>query len=433
MKKLRRKQVLLHALPLVLVANLLNHAAWAAESKWEVKSGDSIGSILAKQYPNYTNRAALAQAVLAANPTAFIKGDINRLVVGKVLTLPDAATIPNATLATPALPTVDNSVQKVGGADQQRVQALESQLNDLQGDLKSMSAQNADLKASVERYETDKQSKTAELDKLEGRLKELEELKVAPAGAGSKPAAASNAGVSESEAVAKLDVLTQELNTVRQDLVTQRKANEDLQQQVTTAQQQTTALTAKVNDLSQQNASLANDLTQAKAATVAAEQKASHAGWLPWILFGLVTLLLAPLLWLLKRKYEEPVVATMPAPSANKAQATDLLAPRSTVAAPPKSIPEPTAPPAASLATSTVTTQEVTPASALPVGTVSTPEEEEAVLPPEDPEVDLKLDIARAYLDIRDSEAAAEMLQEVLTEGGSRQRQDAREILSFIT
>ena len=62
-----------------------------------------------------------------------------------------------------------------------------------------------------------------------------------------------------------------------------------------------------------------------------------------------------------------------------------------------------------------------------------TPEEEEAVLPPEDPEVDLKLDIARAYLDIRDSEAAAEMLQEVLTEGGSRQRQDAREILSFIT
>jgi FimV-like protein len=51
---------------------------------------------------------------------------------------------------------------------------------------------------------------------------------------------------------------------------------------------------------------------------------------------------------------------------------------------------------------------------------------------PESPDAELKLDIARAYLDLREPEAAAEILREVIVEGGSRQQQEAGEILSFI-
>jgi FimV-like protein len=55
-----------------------------------------------------------------------------------------------------------------------------------------------------------------------------------------------------------------------------------------------------------------------------------------------------------------------------------------------------------------------------------------AVIIPESPDAELKLDIARAYLDLREPEAAAEILREVIVEGGSRQQQEAGEILSFI-
>ena len=48
-------------------------------------------------------------------------------------------------------------------------------------------------------------------------------------------------------------------------------------------------------------------------------------------------------------------------------------------------------------------------------------------------EADIKLDMARAYMDLRNASAAAEILQDVLVEGGARQRQEAREILSFIS
>lgn len=47
-------------------------------------------------------------------------------------------------------------------------------------------------------------------------------------------------------------------------------------------------------------------------------------------------------------------------------------------------------------------------------------------------EGNLKLNIARAYLDKRDAKAASELLQEVLRDGDEAQKQQAREILSFI-
>lgn len=44
----------------------------------------------------------------------------------------------------------------------------------------------------------------------------------------------------------------------------------------------------------------------------------------------------------------------------------------------------------------------------------------------------IKLDIVRAYLDLRDPVAASSLLKEVMREGGQQQQQEAREILSFL-
>jgi pilus assembly protein FimV len=43
-----------------------------------------------------------------------------------------------------------------------------------------------------------------------------------------------------------------------------------------------------------------------------------------------------------------------------------------------------------------------------------------------------KLDLARAYLDMEDSEGAKELLQEVVTEGSDQQKHDARALMDSI-
>jgi pilus assembly protein FimV len=47
-------------------------------------------------------------------------------------------------------------------------------------------------------------------------------------------------------------------------------------------------------------------------------------------------------------------------------------------------------------------------------------------------EVGVKLDLARAYLDMGDSDGARSLLDEVLEEGGGRQRQEAESLLQQI-
>ena len=45
-------------------------------------------------------------------------------------------------------------------------------------------------------------------------------------------------------------------------------------------------------------------------------------------------------------------------------------------------------------------------------------------------EVSTKLDLARAYIDMGDSEGARDILQEVMKEGASEQQEDARKLLA---
>lgn len=189
-------------------------------------------------------------------------------------------------------------------------------------------------------------------------------------------------------------------------------ADADLQAQLDAAKQEAQDSQAKAKALEGELATansatdtLRNEVEKLRAATAVAASKDSSSSSLPWILLGLLALLTLPLIWLLRRKQGEtaPVVARV-----------EKAAEVAVVAAPPAPMPLAEPPAAAEV--------QVAATPAQPVAAV-----------PENPDAALKLDIARAYLDLRDSTAAADILQDVLVEGGDQQRLEAREILSFIS
>ncbi len=423
MNKLLRTHRLPCLLSLTLTVCCGWGTVWAEDGKWAVKPGDTMGNIVTQQYPGYANRAAIMQAIIKANPDAFIKNDLNRLVIGRTLTLPDAKSIPD--LQPPVIVPDKAANASADTAASARLKELESQLAQLQDHLKSLESENTTLKTRVEGSETDKQHKSAELSKLEARIKELEQLNSAKS---ATPAPSSDAVpktvATDTTSTADLDALKTELEASQQALTKQQQATDELKQQVTDNQKQADDLHTQVADLTRQNDTLQNDLKQAQAVATAAQKNAENSSSLPWILLGLLTLFILPLLWLLKRKRDEPSIATVPSPS-KPVEPPSVITPTVDVTAK-RAIPEETM--AVSAPLNLDTQPSVAALEPVNVATV-----EEIPAPPENPDVDMKLDIARAYLDLRDSAAAADMLQEVLLEGGSRQRQDAREILSFIT
>ena len=427
MNKLLRTHRLPCLLSLTLTVCCGWGTVWAEDGKWAVKPGDTMGNIVTQQYPGYANRAAIMQAIIKANPDAFIKNDLNRLVIGRTLTLPDAKSIPD--LQPPVIVPDKAANASADTAASARLKELESQLAQLQDHLKSLESENTTLKTQVEGSETDKQHKSAELSKLEARIKELEQLNATQAAATAPVSTASTVNptsgtVPTAASTAELDALKTELEASQQALTKQQQATDELKQQVTDNQKQADDLHTQVADLTRQNDTLQNDLKQAQAVATAAQKNAENSSSLPWILLGLLTLFILPLLWLLKRKRDEPSIATVPSPS-KPVEPPSVITPTVDVTAK-RAIPEETM--AVSAPLNLDTQPSVAALEPMNVATV-----EEIPAPPENPDVDMKLDIARAYLDLRDSAAAADMLQEVLLEGGSRQRQDAREILSFIT
>ncbi len=366
----------------------------AADKEREVKANDTLGHIVADEYSAYGNKSAIMQAILKASPDAFIGGDLNRLIVGKTLKLPDADSIPGLKPSPPA-------ATGTGGdpALLEKLKALEAGRAELEDNLKVLEDENASLQDMVKSYEEAKQAKDAELAKLEARVKELEGMLAA---SGKTPATAATGGEAAGE--------TPDLASLKANVASLQTENADLKGQLDKAKQslaenqrETDGLKTQLADIKRQNDQLNTDLQQAQAA------KAAASNWLPWTLLGLLAVLMLPLLWLLKRHRDEPVVTT--------------------VAAPPKPAPVPVVTPPQSVKPAEQQAYSDTTPPPMPV----MPEVEEVVdTGPEDPDAELKLDIARAYLDLRDSEAAAEILQEVLAEGGSRQKREAREILSFI-
>lgn len=333
----------------VLLAVSLTGVCWsgavfAVDSTWKIEPGNTLSKIIAEKYPNYGNRQAIMRDILKRNPQAFRNQDVNSLIVGKTLQLPDPAEIPD--LKPPAPKPVADTV--ANPALQEKLQALTAKVTELEETITILEEENTALQEMVNAAATGK-SPVATTE---------------PA-----PAAVDN-------------TLQQRLDEVEKTLAASKAVNTTLEAQLTAARRE--------------NEVLQNDLQQIRAVAAVAEINAKGSSNLPWILLALLTLLTLPLVWLLWRK-REPVSATV--------------------------------------------AQTPVVASTIPVTTTLAPDEQSAAPTPvladistdENPDAALKLDIARAYLELRDSSGAADILQDVLVEGGEQQRQEAREILSFIT
>lgn len=374
----------------------LSAVALAEDKTWEIKSGDSLGIVVSKEYAGYGNRRAIMDAIFKASPDAFINNDINRLKIGKTLKLPAADSIPD--LKPPPAPTSNGAPDETF---QKKLQELQAQRDELEETVKLLEDENAQLQELIQGYEEAKKTKDEELAKLEARIKELETSTTSTVANESKPETTTQAPASGD--MADLQKRLAELEGENIELQTQL---ETAKMDLADSQAQTEEIKTQLSDLQRQNDALNNDLQQARAAATVAENNAAGASRLPWILLGLMALLMLPLMWLLKRNRDEPSITTIPAP------------PKPTPA--PQPVPAPV----------TEATIPVTTAKKLQADEqIEDIEETE----PEDPDSDLKLDIARAYLDLRNPEAAADMLKDVLEEGGTRQKREAREILSFIS
>lgn len=376
----------------------LSAVALAADKTWEIKPGDSLSIVVSKEYSDYGNRRAIMDAIFKASPDAFINNNINRLKVGKTLKLPAADSIPDLKPSPPPTP-VSGGISDE--AFQKKLQELQAQRDELEETVKLLEDENAQLQELIQGYEEAKKAKDEELAKLEARIKELE--------ANTTNSTITVEGKSETATQAPA---SGDMADLQKRLAELEGENIELQTQLETAkmdladsQALTEEIKTQLSDLQRQNDALNNDLQQARAAATVAENSAAGASRLPWILLGLMALLMLPLMWLLKRNRDEPSITTIPAPPK------------------PAPVPRPTPAPV------TETVIPVAPTK------VQADEQLEAIedTGPEDPDSDLKLDIARAYLDLRNPEAAADMLKDVLEEGGTRQKREAREILSFIS
>jgi len=82
------------SLLILLIASLLSISSLYADTRYRVKSSDSVKRIIAKEYPDRSlSQEQLMIEIFFRNPRAFIKNDINRLKRGYRLVLPSEENI----------------------------------------------------------------------------------------------------------------------------------------------------------------------------------------------------------------------------------------------------------------------------------------------------------------------------------------------------
>lgn len=87
---IRAIRTMLSSLIVFLVVSLLVVETLSAETRYRVQSSDNVNTIVERHYPNSElSRGQLLVGVLIKNPRAFKGGNINFLLRGKRLTLPD--------------------------------------------------------------------------------------------------------------------------------------------------------------------------------------------------------------------------------------------------------------------------------------------------------------------------------------------------------
>ena len=392
----------------------------AKEREWVIKSNDTLSKIVERYYPSIRNKKAVIRAIVQDNPNAFRRGNAHDLILGKVLILPEPDRFKNTTTkaetdstasdaskvvepiavvepvneapetvaesTSAEAPATNKSASNVPSNVKEKIDELEEGRKELEETLKLVEEENASLQSMVGKYEEQKHAQDAQIAKLEDQVKQLEaNLKNTD----------STKAVTPAPAVAPVAAASEDSAAISKQLAEKERVTETLKTQLAETKRQ-------------------NDALQEELQTKITTMESNSSNNLPWIISALLALVMLPLLWLLKQKMQAlPTVSV-----ANQALKKEPVAKPVTQAAAPKV--------ADSLPTATIAapTATVTPV----VSNARADDHSDDNL-----EADIKLDMARAYMDLRNASAAAEILQDVLVEGGARQRQEAREILSFIS
>lgn len=392
----------------------------AKEREWVIKSNDTLSKIVERYYPSIRNKKAVIRAIVQDNPNAFRRGNAHDLILGKVLILPEPDRFKNTTTkaetdstasdaskvvepvavvepvneapetvaesTSAEAPATNKSASNVPSNVKENIDELEEGRKELEETLKLVEEENASLQSMVGKYEEQKHAQDAQIAKLEDQVKQLEaNLKNTD----------STKAVTPAPAVAPVAAASEDSAAISKQLAEKERVTETLKTQLAETKRQ-------------------NDALQEELQTKITTMESNSSNNLPWIISALLALVMLPLLWLLKQKMQAlPTVSV-----ANQTLKKEPVAKPVTQAAAPK-VADPL--PTATITTSTAT---VTPV----VSNARADDHSDDNL-----EADIKLDMARAYMDLRNASAAAEILQDVLVEGGARQRQEAREILSFIS
>ncbi len=273
--------------------------AYAETREYEVRPNDTLGVIVSAQYPGYSNRDAIMQFLLEKNPQAFIGNDLNRLIVGRTLQLPDAADIPAveppqppppepvAELVAPATPEQPASASaELARAEKER-DALRTQLEQLTQEQQQRQQEQKDQQQQQEQQitaltnalETSKQQAADAAKQLEASqqqaadaAKQLAEQAATLAATPVTPATSEPATPATDPAVDDgLDpqILLQQLEALESANDEIRAENEKLSKALEASQQQA-ADAAKQLEASQQQAADAAKQLAEQAATLAA-------------------------------------------------------------------------------------------------------------------------------------------------------------------
>lgn len=395
----------------------------AKEREWVIKSNDTLSKIVERYYPSIRNKKAVIRAIVQDNPNAFRRGNAHDLILGKVLILPEPDRFKNTTTkaetdstasdaskvvepvavvepvneapetvaesTSAEVPTTNKSASNVPSNVKEKIDELEEGRKELEETLKLVEEENASLQSMVGKYEEQKHAQDAQIAKLEDQVKQLEaNLKNTDSTKAVTP-------VPAVAPVAPVAAASEDSAAISKQLAEKERVTETLKTQLAETKRQ-------------------NDALQEELQTKITTMESNSSNNLPWIISALLALVMLPLLWLLKQKMQAlPTVSV-----ANQALKKEPVAKPVTQAAAPKV--------ADSLPTATITTSTAT---VTPVVSNARADDHSD----DNLEADIKLDMARAYMDLRNASAAAEILQDVLLEGGARQRQEAREILSFIS
>lgn len=395
----------------------------AKEREWVIKSNDTLSKIVERYYPSIRNKKAVIRAIVQDNPNAFRRGNAHDLILGKVLILPEPDRFKNTTTkaetdstasdaskvvepvavvepvneapetvaesTSAEVPTTNKSASNVPSNVKEKIDELEEGRKELEETLKLVEEENASLQSMVGKYEEQKHAQDAQIAKLEDQVKQLEaNLKNTDSTKAVTP-------VPAVAPVAPVAAASEDSAAISKQLAEKERVTETLKTQLAETKRQ-------------------NDALQEELQTKITTMESNSSNNLPWIISALLALVMLPLLWLLKQKMQAlPTVSV-----ANQALKKEPVAKPVTQAAAPKV--------ADSLPTATIATPTAT---VTPVVSNARADDHSD----DNLEADIKLDMARAYMDLRNASAAAEILQDVLLEGGARQRQEAREILSFIS